>query len=195
MSALAEQPLREVLEEVAARTPAPGGGSSSAWACALGAGLVEMSARFGSQDGDRAAGRDGLRALGDRAAELRGQLLELAERDLDSYRPVLEARRLPHGDPERARRLEAALTEASEVPLEVARIAAEVAGLGAEVAAAGQADLRGDAIVSVLLAEAAARSAASLVERNLVRRPADARLGEARAAGELAARAKQEVLA
>jgi methenyltetrahydrofolate cyclohydrolase len=36
----------ELLDRLAARTPAPGGGAAAAWACALAAGLVEMAASF-----------------------------------------------------------------------------------------------------------------------------------------------------
>ena len=43
---LADLPLGEVLERVAARTPAPGAGSSLALTCALAAALAEMAARF-----------------------------------------------------------------------------------------------------------------------------------------------------
>lgn len=194
MTGFADRPLSEMLDEVAARSPAPGGGSSAAWACALGAALAQMSARFGAATGGDEAVRDRLATVVDRAAEARRRLLELAERDLDSYRSVLAVRRLPRDDPERNSRLESALAQASEVPLEIARLAAEVAGLGAEVADVGAADVRGDAIVSVLLAEAAGQSATSLVELNLVGRPTDPVLDEARAAAERAERSRRRVL-
>jgi formiminotetrahydrofolate cyclodeaminase len=48
--AFADLPLRDVLDELAAHRPVPGGGASAAWACAIGAGLVEMAAAFGSLD-------------------------------------------------------------------------------------------------------------------------------------------------
>lgn len=190
----ADRSLRDIFAAVAERSPAPGGGSSAAWAGALGAGLVEMSARFGPGASESEPDRQRLESLADRGADLRHRLLDLAEEDLDSYRPVLAARRLPGDDPERASQLDAALEQASQVPLEVARLAAEVAALGAEAAEIGGADIRGDAIAGVLLAEAAARSAASLVELNLAGHRAEARADEARAAAELAERARRQVL-
>ena len=60
--------------------------------------------------------------LPERARELRAQALALADRDLSSYAPVIDARRLPAGQPERAERLEAALTEASRAPLAIAEV-------------------------------------------------------------------------
>lgn len=198
MTALADRPLRQLLDEVAARSPAPGGGTSAAWTCALGAGLVEMSARFGPAGTNDSEAQSRMRASQGRAGELREHLLELAERELVSYRPVLEALRLPAEHADRSRRLDEALSAASETPLEIAQAAAEVATLGAEVAEIGNARIRGDAIVSALLAEAAACSAVRLVEINLTSRSADpheTRLSEARAAGDVASRARRRVLA
>jgi len=106
-----------------------------------------------------------------RADELRERALELAEIELEAYAPVLEALRLPRNDPERAARIDAARTEASQSPLEVARIAAEVAELAAELASAGNPNLTGDAIAGALLAEASAQASARLVAFNLIDGP------------------------
>jgi formiminotetrahydrofolate cyclodeaminase len=72
--------------------------------------------------------------------------------------------------------LETALSEASEAPLAIARAAAEVAELGARVAEISRPDLAGDAIASVLLAEASSRAAARLVQINLAQRVDDPRM-------------------
>jgi methenyltetrahydrofolate cyclohydrolase len=163
MPGLADQPLGRLLGFVAASDPAPGGGSSSAVAAALGAALLEMSACLeiarGNSDIDD--------AVAERARELRAQALELADRDLSSYAPVLEVQRLPSGSPNRRERLEAALTEASLTPLAIAENAAETADLAAQVTAACHPAVRGDALAGVLIAEAATAAAASLVEINL----------------------------
>ena len=84
----------------------------------------------------------------------------LAERELTSYAPVLDARRLDRADPERAARIEAALLEASRSPLEIAEAGAEVAQLGAAVASDCDPSVRGDALAGVLLGEAAAAGGA-----------------------------------
>jgi methenyltetrahydrofolate cyclohydrolase len=173
------QPLAALLDEVAAATPAPGGGSSAAWAAALAAALVEMSGRLA---GDSEAAS--------RASGLRAQALELAERELSSYEPVLDAMRLPHDDPSRSRRIADELLEASRAPLAIADAAAEVAELGAAVARASSPSVRGDALTGTLLAEAAAAAAAALVEINLERQPSARALGQARDAGVRASRAR-----
>jgi formiminotetrahydrofolate cyclodeaminase len=155
MAGLEDQPLGRLLGFVAASDPAPGGGSSAAVAAALGAALLEMTAGLADEP-----------EIAARAAELRAAALELADRELASYAPVLEAMRLPES-PERADRIAEALAEASQTPLAIAEAAAEAAQLGAQVSAASKPAIRGDALAGVLIAESAAIAAASLVEVNL----------------------------
>ncbi len=159
-SAFSDLSLQELLDAVAARTPAPGGGSSAACACATAAALAEMAARFaGEWD------------VAHRARELRERALELAEIELSAYQPVLDALRLPRDEPDRAARIDAARTQASDSPLEVAQLAADVSELAADLAAGGNPNLAGDAIAGALLAEAAAQAAAKLVAINLTDGP------------------------
>ena len=183
MTGLRDTPLAELLEDVAAATPAPGGGSSAALATALAAALVEMAAGIAGA-GDAAA----------RAGSFRERALGLAEDELSSYAPVLEARRLPRDEPARVERIEAALTEASRSPLAIAELAAETAALGAEVADASGAAVRGDAVTGVLLAEAATAAAGTLVEINLGERPEDPARDRVRAARALASEASERTL-
>jgi formiminotetrahydrofolate cyclodeaminase len=163
MAGLADQSLGTLLGFVASTDPAPGAGSSSAIATALGAALLEMTASI--ESGREEAAVDA--GVATRAAELRARALELADTELSSYAPVIEAQRLPAGSPERAERVKAALAEASRSPLAIAETAAEAAELAARVAAAAKPAVRGDAIAGALIAEAAATAAAGLVEVNL----------------------------
>jgi formiminotetrahydrofolate cyclodeaminase len=113
-----------------------------------------------------------------RAARLRVELLGAGEREISSYQPVLEASGLPAGDPSRKQRLDAALSQASEAPLAIARAGVEVAELAAAIARKSKPTLAGDAITAVLLAEASSRAAARLVQINLAGRDDDPRLAE-----------------
>jgi formiminotetrahydrofolate cyclodeaminase len=130
----------------------------------------------------------------DRAHELRGELLWLAEDDTRSYAPVLDALAIERADPERPARLQTALSAAADVPLAIAVATAEVGELAFAAAQAGNADLLGDATVAAVIAEAAARSAARLVELNLAACPQDARVGRAEAAAQRARSARTAVL-
>jgi methenyltetrahydrofolate cyclohydrolase len=177
---LADAPLAELLDRLAARTPAPGGGTAAALVGATAAALTEMAAAFALT---RSAEQDeSLVALYERAAVLRAQLLQLADDDTRAYRPVLDAQAVEPKDERRAAALASALSTAAEVPLAIAVAAAEVAELAAAtVLTPGNTALYGDASAALTLAEAAVDAAARLVELNLAAAPADPRLEQAAA--------------
>jgi formiminotetrahydrofolate cyclodeaminase len=177
----AERPLAELLGAIAESTATPGGGSAAAWAGALAAALVEMTAGFAHSQ-----------AATERARELRSDLLAAGQRELTAYEPVLEAARLPADDPSRAERLGSALAAASESALAIARAAAELAELGAAVAARSKPALTGDAVAGVLLAEATCAAAGRMVEINLAGRERDPGITAARALAERAAAARDQ---
>jgi len=197
----AERPLSELLDRLAAATPAPGGGCAAAWCCALGAGLVEMAAGLTVANRCYAEVHPRMREIQTRAVALRAEALAAGDRDAEVYAAVLEARRAGGagaarggGDP-RPERLAAALAAAAEPPLAVAAAGAEAGELGAEVAQRGNVELRGDAMAGVLLAEAATRAAARLVELNLENAGDDERREQAAALARRAWKARTEALA
>jgi methenyltetrahydrofolate cyclohydrolase len=156
-----DQPVRGFLDQLAARTPAPGGGGAAAITGAMAAGLVAMAARFSARQ------LPGAGEVADQADELRRRLAQLAEEDARAYAAVLDAGRQPGDDRQRRERTREALLGAAHVPLEIAGIGARVARLAVRVAQAGNPNLRGDAVTGALLAAASARSAASLVDINV----------------------------
>ena len=191
---LADAPLQQLLNEVAAATPAPGGGCSAAWTCALAASLVEMTAEFTLRRPDLDDRDERMMEIRARARSLRDLATDVGERELHAYQPVLAALRLPKDDPQRAERLGAALSDAAETPLQLARAAAEVATLALEASQLGVPHLRGDAITGVLLAEGACQAAAQLVRINLGDRPHDPRLSELGTLTERAAAVRADAL-
>jgi formiminotetrahydrofolate cyclodeaminase len=176
---LADRSLNELLTAVAAATPAPGGGSSVGWTCAIAAGLAEMAAgiTLARHDASNEASAT-LAEASERAAALRVQAIALAERELHAYEPVLLALRLPKSAPERAERLDAALSAAAETPVALAHCAAEIAAIAAELAVAATRHVQGDALAGLLLAEGACQAAARLARINLAGHPHDERLSE-----------------
>lgn len=154
--------LGDFLDLVAKKDPTPGGGAVAALTVSLAAGLVAMAARHSA---DRLPA--GKAVVAD-AERLRANAARLADADADAYGAVIAAYGARHGD-ERLRReqVEAALTRASQVPLQVAALGAETARLAARLAVEGKRDLRGDAATALFLAEAATRSAAHLVSLNV----------------------------
>jgi methenyltetrahydrofolate cyclohydrolase len=178
-----EQPLADFLDSVASGEPAPSGGAVAAVAVALAAGLCSMAAHLSADHLADAA------ELAERAERLRRRVAPLAQEDATAYGHVLTAYRTPDDeDPDvRRGRIQRALSEAADVPLTIAETGAMVAEIAARLTREGNQNLRGDAVVAALLAEAGTRAAAVLVEINMgAGEIADDRLERV---GELVARA------
>jgi methenyltetrahydrofolate cyclohydrolase len=191
---LIDRPLKELLSDVAAPTPAPGGGCCAGWACALAAGLVEMTAAFTLRHSGHEDRHERMAHIAGRAGELGLRARQLAEQELYAYEPVLAAMALPSEHPDRAAQLDAALGQAAETPLALARVGAEVVELALEASRTGTSHLRGDALAGLLLAEGACQAAGALVAINLAGRPEDERLIELAALTRDAAAARAQAL-
>jgi formiminotetrahydrofolate cyclodeaminase len=147
---------------------APIGGGAGA------AQTVVVAARVALRVARGTEGADGLAA---QAVALELRAARLAERNERAFAAALAALR---GAPDGS--LGAAMEVAAEIPGEIAVAAADVADLAAVLAHDGDPDLRADAVVAALLAEAAAAGAAHLVEINLTVAADDARVAAAHAA-------------
>jgi formiminotetrahydrofolate cyclodeaminase len=185
-----DRTLAEFMDDVAAETPAPGGGSVAAITAALAASLAAMVARLSRKHWEDAAGAVA------QAESLRARVAPLAQEDAVAYETVLLARRLPSElEPDvRDAALGDALSRAADVPLAIAEAATDVASLAAELARLGNPNLHGDASAAAVLAEAAVRVAAKLVEINLATREGDERLLRAHELAEHARRCAREAL-
>ncbi|MGH3039103.1 MAG: cyclodeaminase/cyclohydrolase family protein [Gaiellaceae bacterium] len=174
--AYTDVPFEELLDTIAAETPAPGGGSVAALVTEMAASLAAMAARF-AHDWDGAAG-----AIA-QAETLRHRAAPLAVEDAVAYENVLTAMRMPKDlEPEvRNTLIGETLSRAADVPLAIAECAATVAELAAEIAVEGNQNLRGDAAAAAILASSAAGVAANLVEINLSTTEGDDRIERARA--------------
>jgi methenyltetrahydrofolate cyclohydrolase len=162
-----ERSLQGLLDAVAARTTAPGGGVVAGVVAALAGALGGMCARFTDGDQDSVVLR---------ADELRARAAFLAQSDPAIYADYVRLRRSGRDDD-----IAAALHEAIRIPLEVAEVAAELADLALGLARSGNPNLRGDATVAVLMGAAAARAGAVLVCVNLAGAVGDPRLARAAA--------------
>jgi methenyltetrahydrofolate cyclohydrolase len=182
-----DQPVGQFLDQVAARSPAPGGGGAAALTGALAAGLAAMAARFSAAQLPDAAD------LAARADQLRHRAAELVDEDAQAYTRVLDAFALAHDAAGRDQQVREALQVAAAKPREMTQIAALVAEMAARVAVAGNPNLRGDSVTAALLAEASARSAACLVDINVtlggLRNEVSLQAAEAVSAAAAAARA------
>ena len=169
MTSFLDQTLADFLARAAARQPAPGGGSAAALTVALSAALAAMTARFSAQQ----AG--GSEELASQADQLRHHAAALVDEDARAYQAVVDTRRGSGAGSSTARE---PMHHAAMVPLQICELAGQTATLAARLAMDGNPNLRGDAITAALLAEAAARSAASLVRINTAVGAPDAGLSQ-----------------
>ena len=163
--------IESYLDRLASVEPEPGGGSVAALVGALGAALVTMVTNLTLGKDKFAPVQDDMASIQAESERLRRELEALVTLDAHAYGAVAAAMKLPRGDEaqraERSRVLQAALKGAAEVPLKVAQAAVEVAHLTLPAAEKGNPNGVSDAGVAVLLADAAAQSAALNVKINL----------------------------
>jgi formiminotetrahydrofolate cyclodeaminase len=150
------------LDQLAAKTPTPGGGSAAGLSAALGAALLAMVA--GYTTGARFADvEEEMGQLADQLGELRQQAMASMQADEDAFADVGAAYALPRqSDEDRARRtaaVEAALLGAAGPPREVGRICARLLPIASVLAAKGNRNVVSDVGAGAACARAALDSA------------------------------------
>lgn len=168
---LADLKIAQFLNETAAGTAVPGGGSVAALSGALAAALVEMVAQLTIGKKGYADRQPEMRQIARSAADLREKLTAAVDRDAAAYREVMAAFSLPRGTAEeKTRRMQAVqegLKNASRVPLAVAQDGLKLLELAARVVAAGNKNAVTDGAVGALAARAAVLGALYNVRINL----------------------------
>lgn len=166
-AALEEDQETEFLEELAAGTPTPGGGSAAAQSAAMGACLVSMVVRTTLGKSQYEDVKGALEAILEESEELRGNLVSAVEEDAVAFKAVMEAYRLPSDDPGKVQTVQQAMIKAACVPLQIARDGVRVMELALEVAEKGNVNAITDAATGLQLASAAVKSAGYNVRINL----------------------------
>jgi methenyltetrahydrofolate cyclohydrolase len=185
VSDLLDLPIREYMRRLCVSEGAPGAGCTAAMVGATAAALVEMAARASQDDWQEAGGTAA------QAAALRARLDLLCQADAEALEEALtRLEEKSSGD----QVLGEALGRAAEVPLRIAEAATDVAELAAHAAREVRAEVRADAGAAAVLAEAAARTGAKLVEVNLATLEGDERLERARKLAEASSRAAARAL-
>ena len=165
------EPLQVYLDDAAANKPAPGGGSVSACAGALGAALVSMVCNLTRGREKFAAVETEIVTLVAASEAARGRLEQLLQEDTTAYSGVITAYKMPKdSEDEQAARSQAiqdGLIIAADVPLEICRVAVEVCRLAKVAAGLGNPQAVTDAGIGAILGEAAVVGAALNVRINL----------------------------
>src|SRR5438270_13347152 len=112
MGALADLTVSAFDAEVAADSPAPGGGSAAALAGSIGAGLLAIVCRLSlGRDEVKASDEELSKALDD-SERLRCRLLELVDEDTAAFNAIMDALRMPKEDEEQRSARTGALAKA-----------------------------------------------------------------------------------
>lgn len=166
-SAAAGESFASFTTRMAARTPTPGGGSAAAAAGAMGAALGEMVLSYSL---DPTKPDPELAAASKTLNEGRHRMLDLVQRDSESYDAVRNARRARKASPgpDADRAYVEALQGAAEVPLTTARLATELAHLVVQVRPRTKPALGSDLTTAVALFRAASEGALANVDINLI---------------------------
>jgi len=168
---LATMTLCNFSDELSSDSPAPGGGSVSALAGALGASLSAMVANltFGKKKWEPLFKQ--MSTLADDSQKLKDELIQLIDTDTESFKMVMEAYKLPNKSErqikDRSSAIERTMKEATNVPFKTLQYCRKIMDLSLEAAKYGDPNSVSDAGVSGEMASAGARGAALNVRINL----------------------------
>ena len=168
---LIDKPLNAFLDELASSAPAPGGGSAAALAGAVGAALVSMVANLTLGKKDYVHVQDDIQRLVKESEALRLKCQELLDADVAAYSEVSRVSKMPRDTDEqkaiRSAAMQAALKNATAVPMELAQVCVDILRLCPEATVKGNVRAVSDVGVAALMAEAGLRAAALSVLINL----------------------------
>ena len=184
---LVDLTVKGFADETARESPAPGGGSVSAYMGALGASLGTMVANLSSHKPGWDDRWDEFAKWAERGMEIQEELLHLVDEDTEAFNRIMAAFGMPKKtDEEKALRSEAiqqATLFATEVPLETMKASSRVFELCRQMVAEGNPNSVSDAGVGALAARAAVLGAGMNVKINAAslkdRAKADALIAEA----------------
>ena len=194
---LIDMTCRGFAEETASESPAPGGGSISAYMGVLGAALGTMVANLSAHKPGRDDRWEEFSDYADEGQRHIKELMALVDEDTAAFNRIMDAFKLPKATPEekaaRSEAIQAATLYATEVPLRTMKAAAAVMPLVKAMVEKGNPNSVSDAGVGALAARSAVLGAYLNVKINAAglkdREKADAILAEA---AEIARRVQEE---
>jgi methenyltetrahydrofolate cyclohydrolase len=166
MSSLSTLQFGQLLDQIAAKTPTPGGGGVAAMTGAQAAALTHMVVAYSIGKKNLAQHQPALEQASAFLVRAREMFLELAREDAEAYGLVNELQKLPEGDARRAGELPVAVHAAIQVPLTVIAAADDLLRRCEALAPMTNPYLHSDLAIAAILAEATARGSVWMVRVN-----------------------------
>ena len=200
---LVEMTCAAFAEETASESPAPGGGSISAYMGALAAALGTMVANLSSHKAGWDDRWEYFSDWAEKGMDIMNELLALVDEDTAAFNRIMDVFGMPKGTDEekeaRAEAMETATLYATQVPLRTMKAAYKVFDVVRAMAQEGNPNSVSDAGVGALAARSAVMGACLNVKINAAglkdRATADALVNEANEIQALAQQAEKEILA
>jgi formiminotetrahydrofolate cyclodeaminase len=167
MAEIAAQSVGAFLDQLAAKSPAPGGGAAACVAGATAAALANMVAAYSIGRRSLAEHQPLLESAAAALQRARAMLLQLADEDAAAYALLNELRKLPEGDERRTAEWWGAVAAAVAAPRAAMAVCMEVLRMTESLVGKSNTHLRSDLAIAAVLAEAAARGAWWNVRINL----------------------------
>jgi glutamate formiminotransferase / formiminotetrahydrofolate cyclodeaminase len=159
--------IEPFVEQLAAPTATPGGGSAAAAAGAMAAGLASMVASMSRGKKAYLQFTDELNKAIARLTALREELTSSIDADAEAYNVVMKAYKAARESGDGGRLINAALQQATSVPLGVAEGSAEVAQIVSSLGPITNPNMSSDLTTAMALTRAAREGALANVEINL----------------------------
>jgi len=164
--------IKEFIDLLASKEPAPGGGAAAALVGSIGVALSSMVANLTIGKEKFKDKEELMEEIVEKNEKLQKELLDLIEKDAEAFNKVAEALKLPKNNPEEKEKrkeiLENTLKEASLVPLEVMKKSLEALKILENTLGNSNPNAVSDIGVSALCLKSAIQSAWLNVKINLV---------------------------
>lgn len=164
MSEIKDQPIQQFLDNLASKSATPGGGSAAAIMGAQGAALISMVCNLTIGKPKFAEVESEIQTLLAQAEDLRAQLTDFIQADVDVFNRVMAAYGLPkETDADKTARsaaIQAILKDATQVPLDCAKACAKVIELSQLAADKGNPNVITDAGAALMAAYSGLKTAA-----------------------------------
>ncbi len=175
-----DKPLREYLDDLAAKKPAPGGGSAAALAAAIGAGLMSMVANYTVNNPKYKASQEKMAEILVKSENFRREFEGLVDKDVEAYKKLsmvrqgspstlsnVEGSKAMKGLPIDLSKLDEAYKEAVVPPFDICKAASACLKLCADLAEGCNKNLITDTAIAAIMLEGAFFSAKFNVYINL----------------------------